>query len=103
MSKRAPPLPPARVQADTTSLPFPEKVLIVTADSRILVGTLSACDQSTNLVRLPPSHWAQLPQRHETDEPDCLGTKQRDRAHNSRTRRFGGIHRDPARPVPGAR
>ncbi|CAJ0545870.1 Ff.00g093430.m01.CDS01 [Fusarium sp. VM40] len=29
---------------------LPEKVLIVTADSRILVGTLSACDQSTNLV-----------------------------------------------------
>ncbi|KAF4124022.1 U6 snRNA-associated Sm-like protein LSm8 [Geosmithia morbida] len=27
-----------------------EKVLIVTADSRILVGTLSACDHSTNLV-----------------------------------------------------
>lgn len=29
-----------------------EKVLIVTADSRILVGTLAACDNSTNLVRL---------------------------------------------------
>ncbi|VUC33111.1 unnamed protein product [Clonostachys rosea] len=27
-----------------------EKVLVVTADSRILVGTLSAADQSTNLV-----------------------------------------------------
>jgi U6 snRNA-associated Sm-like protein LSm8 len=27
-----------------------KKVLIVTADSRILVGTLAACDQSTNLV-----------------------------------------------------
>ncbi|TWU74437.1 hypothetical protein ED733_004299 [Metarhizium rileyi] len=27
-----------------------KKVLVVTADSRILVGTLSACDQSTNLV-----------------------------------------------------
>ncbi|KAK4074756.1 uncharacterized protein Triagg1_4905 [Trichoderma aggressivum f. europaeum] len=27
-----------------------EKVLIVTADSRILVGELAACDQSTNLV-----------------------------------------------------
>jgi small nuclear ribonucleoprotein (snRNP)-like protein len=27
-----------------------EKVLIVTADSRILVGTLAACDNSTNLV-----------------------------------------------------
>ncbi|KAF5584654.1 Sm LSm8 [Fusarium subglutinans] len=27
-----------------------EKVLIVTADSRILVGTLAACDQTTNLV-----------------------------------------------------
>lgn len=30
-----------------------EKVLILTADSRILVGTLVACDQSTNLVRQP--------------------------------------------------
>ena len=28
-----------------------EKVLIVTADSRILVGTLVAADNSTNLVR----------------------------------------------------
>ncbi|KFH40476.1 hypothetical protein ACRE_088300 [Hapsidospora chrysogenum ATCC 11550] len=28
-----------------------EKVLIVTADSRILVGTLTAADNSTNLVR----------------------------------------------------
>ncbi|KAK5990611.1 U6 snRNA-associated Sm-like protein LSm8 [Cladobotryum mycophilum] len=27
-----------------------KKVLIVTADSRILVGSLAACDQSTNLV-----------------------------------------------------
>ncbi|CCT62465.1 hypothetical protein H9Q69_008611 [Fusarium xylarioides] len=27
-----------------------KKVLIVTADSRILVGTLAACDQTTNLV-----------------------------------------------------
>ncbi|KAL6698644.1 hypothetical protein J3F84DRAFT_230347 [Trichoderma pleuroticola] len=27
-----------------------KKVLIVTADSRILVGELAACDQSTNLV-----------------------------------------------------
>ncbi|KAI0125550.1 hypothetical protein BJ170DRAFT_684813 [Xylariales sp. AK1849] len=27
-----------------------KKVLIVTADSRILVGTLKACDQLTNLV-----------------------------------------------------
>ncbi|KAH6610456.1 sm lsm8 [Trichoderma cornu-damae] len=27
-----------------------KKVLIVTADSRILVGELTACDQSTNLV-----------------------------------------------------
>ncbi|KAG8674519.1 hypothetical protein FPOAC1_000487 [Fusarium poae] len=27
-----------------------EKVLIVTADSRILVGTMAACDQTTNLV-----------------------------------------------------
>ncbi|QLI73599.1 U6 snRNA-associated Sm-like protein LSm8 [Metarhizium brunneum] len=27
-----------------------KKVLVVTADSRILVGTLAACDQSTNLV-----------------------------------------------------
>jgi U6 snRNA-associated Sm-like protein LSm8 len=27
-----------------------KKVLIVTADSRILVGTLAACDHSTNLV-----------------------------------------------------
>lgn len=28
-----------------------EKVLIITADSRILVGNLAGCDQSTNLVR----------------------------------------------------
>ncbi|KAJ2962593.1 hypothetical protein NQ176_g10919 [Zarea fungicola] len=27
-----------------------KKVLIITADSRILVGTLTACDNSTNLV-----------------------------------------------------
>ncbi|KAM3450205.1 hypothetical protein MY3296_006314 [Beauveria thailandica] len=27
-----------------------KKVLIVTADSRILVGTLTACDNSTNIV-----------------------------------------------------
>ncbi|GKT41907.1 UBA domain-containing protein 3 [Colletotrichum spaethianum] len=30
-----------------------KKVLIVTADSRILVGTLEAADQSTNLVSYP--------------------------------------------------
>lgn len=30
---------------------FAETVLIVTADSRILVGELAACDASTNLVR----------------------------------------------------
>ncbi|TQN68677.1 U6 snRNA-associated Sm-like protein LSm8 [Colletotrichum shisoi] len=35
----------------TTSPSLPsEKVLIVTSDSRILVGTLEAADQSTNLV-----------------------------------------------------
>ncbi|KAL2883785.1 hypothetical protein SGCOL_000933 [Colletotrichum sp. CLE4] len=33
-----------------TILPQTEKVLIVTSDSRILVGTLEAADQSTNLV-----------------------------------------------------
>ena len=32
-----------------------EKVLIVTADSRILVGTLTAADNTTNLVRSPAS------------------------------------------------
>lgn len=39
-----------------------EKVLIVTADSRILVGTMAACDQTTNLV------WAlhlSPPRKHE--------------------------------------
>jgi hypothetical protein len=30
-----------------------EKVLVVTSDSRTLVGTLLSCDQMTNLVRLP--------------------------------------------------
>ncbi|CAH0016146.1 unnamed protein product [Clonostachys rhizophaga] len=36
---------------NTNPHPSPlEKVLVVTADSRILVGTLSAADQSTNLV-----------------------------------------------------
>ncbi|KAI8719063.1 U6 snRNA-associated Sm-like protein LSm8 [Fusarium sp. LHS14.1] len=31
-----------------------KKVLIVTADSRILVGTLAACDNTTNLVGTLP-------------------------------------------------
>jgi U6 snRNA-associated Sm-like protein LSm8 len=34
--------------------PLAEKVLIVTADSRILVGNLAAVDNNTNLVRPPP-------------------------------------------------
>lgn len=39
--------------ASNPSPPPTEKVLIITADSRILVGILTACDQNTNLVRLP--------------------------------------------------
>lgn len=43
----------AALQQLTPNSPVLEKVLIVTADSRILVGTLAAADQSTNLVRAP--------------------------------------------------
>lgn len=64
-----------------------EKVLVVTADSRILVGTLSAADQSTNLVRLDLSR--RPPLDPEADLPTSLpiGPEQCDGAHHPRARR----------------
>lgn len=50
-----------------------EKVLIVTADSRILVGTLTAADNTTNLVRthIPKiSHLAPYPFLSDRGSPD---------------------------------
>lgn len=37
----------------TDSDSWVEKVLVLTSDSRTLVGTLLSCDQMTNLVRSP--------------------------------------------------
>jgi U6 snRNA-associated Sm-like protein LSm8 len=44
------PLPSSTTYLTSLLIQTTEKVLIVTADSRILVGTLAACDQTTNLV-----------------------------------------------------
>jgi U6 snRNA-associated Sm-like protein LSm8 len=45
------PLPSSTTYLTSLLIQITEKVLIVTADSRILVGNLAACDQTTNLVR----------------------------------------------------
>ena len=72
----------------------PEKVLIVTADSRILVGTLTAADNSTNLVRatLPsklrtPRTISNYPNEKANERWLFSGAEQRDRTNHPRTRR----------------
>lgn len=51
-----------------------KKVLVVTADSRILVGTLAACDQSTNLVlKETEERVIHEPDEHEPSEIHALG------------------------------
>lgn len=60
---------------------LPEKVLIVTADSRILVGTLSACDQSTNLVGFPD------PREEAKAHSTCLGLEHRRGTNHPNARR----------------
>ncbi|KAG5930185.1 hypothetical protein E4U42_002739 [Claviceps africana] len=51
-----------------------KKVLVVTADSRVLVGTLAACDQSTNLVlKETEERVIHEPDDHEPSEIHPLG------------------------------
>ena len=76
--------------------PCAEKVLIVTADSRILVGTLSACDQSTNLVRTFLTCGSPV-------LTTGLGSNRDSRARHPRDRRQRTVSDCPAGAVPRAR